>query len=234
MTMQHEHHDHRGEIEFTQEFWDDRYQSADRLWSGKPNAQLVAEASDLTPGSALDVGCGEGADAIWLAERGWQVTAVDVSAVALERAALHAATHGDEIAGRITLRREDMYSFDPGARSFDLVSAQFMYLPGPAFAVMLARLAAAVRPGGTLLVVGHHPDDMHARGAMVADMAWTADQLAGALSAAEWEIVTAAAIERQPTELQAAQLHAAQSQAAGPHDSPMTAKDTVLRARRRA
>jgi len=223
MTMQHDHHDHHGEIEFTREFWDDRYQSADRLWSGNPNAQLVAQASDLTPGLALDVGCGEGADAIWLAERGWQVNAVDVSAVALERAAQHAATHGDEVAGRITWRREDMYSFDPGARSFDLVSAQFMYLPSQAFAVMLARLAAAVRPGGTLLVVGHHPDDMHARGAMVADMAWTADQLAAALDAAEWEIVAAAAIERPPTELQAA----------GPDEPPMTAKDTVLKARRR-
>jgi 2-polyprenyl-3-methyl-5-hydroxy-6-metoxy-1,4-benzoquinol methylase len=224
MTTQHEHH---GEIEFTQEFWDDRYQSADRLWSGKPNAQLVAQASDLTAGAALDVGCGEGADAIWLAKRGWQVTAVDVSAVALERAARHAATHGEQIAGRISWRREDMYSFDPGARSFDLVSAQFMYLPRQAFAVMLTRLAAAVRPGGTLLVVGHHPDDMHARGAAVADMAWTAEQLAAALDASDWEIVMAAAIERQPTELQAAQL-----QAASPDHRPMTAKDTVLRARR--
>jgi SAM-dependent methyltransferase len=233
MTTQHGHHEHHGqydhgEVEFTQEFWDDRYQSADRLWSGNPNAQLVAQASDLAPGSALDVGCGEGADAIWLAGRGWHVTAVDVSAVALERAALHAAARGGEVADRISWRREDMYSFDPGARAFDLVSAQFMYLPGEAFAAMLARLAAAVRPAGTLLVVGHHPDDMHARGAQVADMAWTAEQLAATLDAAEGDVVTAASIEREPTELQAAQM-----QEAGADNGSLTAKDTVLRARRR-
>lgn len=109
--MKHEEHSHHGDhgdlstIQFTQEFWDDRYRSAGRLWSGQPNPQLVAQTAGLTPGDALDAGCGEGADAIWLARRGWNVTAVDVSAVALERAAASAGVEG--VPARIVWRRED-------------------------------------------------------------------------------------------------------------------------------
>jgi SAM-dependent methyltransferase len=157
-------HDHSPDvaIQFSQDFWDDRYRSAGRLWSGQPNPQLVAQAADLTPGAALDVGCGEGADAIWLASRGWTVTAVDISAVALERAAGHADERGDEIARRISWRQADLRSWDPGPERYDLVSAQFMYLPAAELESLHRRLAAAVRPGGTLLVVLHHPDSMHA------------------------------------------------------------------------
>jgi SAM-dependent methyltransferase len=157
-------HDHSPDftVQFSQEFWDDRYRSAHQLWSGQPNPQLVAQAAGLTPGHALDVGCGEGADAIWLARQGWTVTAVDISAVALERAAGHAATCGDDIAGRISWRQADLLSWDPGPRQYDLVSAQFMYLPAGDLESMHRRLAAAVRPGGTLLLVLHHPDSMHA------------------------------------------------------------------------
>jgi 2-polyprenyl-3-methyl-5-hydroxy-6-metoxy-1,4-benzoquinol methylase len=221
MTMQHDHHKHhgqQGEIEFTREFWDDRYQTADRLWSGQPNVQLVAQAADLRPGDALDVGCGEGADAIWLAGQGWRVTAVDVSAVALDRAARHAAAQGSQLAARITWQQEDLMSWDPGPAHFDLVSAQFMYLPHPAFEDMYARLAAAVRPRGTLLMVGHHPDDVRARGAAVADMAWSAEQLAEALDPS-FEVLVAAAISRPAPD-------------AHGDGQPSTVRDTVLRARR--
>src|SRR5690349_24226678 len=93
VTMAHQHghqaHGHHGQhapdeqIVYTQEFWDERYRSADRIWSGNPNPHLVTTVTGLPPGTALDVGCGEGADAVWLAEQGWQVTALDVSAVAL-------------------------------------------------------------------------------------------------------------------------------------------------------
>lgn len=149
-------------IQFSREYWDDRYRSADQLWSGQPNPQLVAQTADVTPGDALDVGCGEGADSIWLASRGWTVTAVDISSVALDRAAAHAAARGEKIARRISWRQGDLLSWDPGSQQFDLVSAQFMYLPEAGLRSLHRRLAAAVRPGGTLLIVLHHPDSMHA------------------------------------------------------------------------
>ena len=219
-------HDHRPDDavhstpQFTQEFWDDRYRSADRLWSGQPNAQLVAQAAGLPPDEALDAGSGEGADAIWLASRGWTVTAVDVSAVALERAAAHAAAQGDEIAGRISWRRQDLLSWVPGPRRFDLVSAQFMHLPSPELASLHRRLAAAVRPGGTLLIVTHHPDDRHANVGRPGhlDLLPTPAQLAARLDPGDWEILVAAAIGRPATDLDG---------------QPVTLTDTVLRASRR-
>ena len=94
--------DHDHEHMFTQEYWDERYGSAGAIWSGNPNPHLVAHVADLAPGSALDVGSGEGADAIWLATRGWQVMGIDLSTVALERAAQLASRAGQDIAERIT------------------------------------------------------------------------------------------------------------------------------------
>src|SRR2546421_8594531 len=133
MSHSHAHScSHDDPAHFTQEFWDDRYASAGesgRLWSGQPNAQLVAQTADLAPGEALEAGCGEGADAIWLARQGWTVTAVDVSAVALERAAGYAAAAGGEIARRITWQREDLLSLAPDPERVDLVSAPDMHAP---------------------------------------------------------------------------------------------------------
>jgi SAM-dependent methyltransferase len=215
--VSHDHHPDDA-VQFTQEFWDDRYRSAGRLWSGQPNPQLVAQAAGLAPGQALDAGCGEGADAIWLASRGWTVTAVDVSAVALERAAAHAAAQGDEIAGRIAWRREDLLTWDPGSRRFDLVSAQFMHLPDADS--RHARLAAAVRPGGTLLIVAHHPDDARVNVGRPGHVHRfpSAAQLAAALDPGDWEILVATAVGRSATDLDG---------------QPVTVQDTVLRARRR-
>jgi 2-polyprenyl-3-methyl-5-hydroxy-6-metoxy-1,4-benzoquinol methylase len=225
--MSHGHdHPHGGTAEFdpddrtnfTQEFWDERYGSADRLWSGQPNPQLVAQATDLAPGEALDAGCGEGADAIWLASRGWTVTAVDVSAVALDRAAAHAAAEG--VAGRIGWQREDLLTWDPGPERFDLVTAQFMHLPSSELDSLHGRLAAAVRPGGTLLIVAHHPDDLHVNVGRTGRLALfpSAEQLAAMLDPGAWQILVASAIARPATDLDG---------------QPVTVKDTVLRAARR-
>jgi SAM-dependent methyltransferase len=136
-----------------EEFWDARYGESDRIWSGNPNEALVREAGDLPPGRALDLGCGEGADAVWLARRGWRVTATDISGVALERAAGHAAEAG--VADRVDFRRHDLGESFP-AGEFDLVSACFLHAYGDFPRARILRAAAgAVAPGGVLLVVGH-------------------------------------------------------------------------------
>jgi SAM-dependent methyltransferase len=135
--------------------WDAMYAERDTVWSGEPNAQLVAEVTSLTPGTALDVGCGEGADAVWLARHGWDVTAVDISEVALERARAHAASAGVEI----SFEHADLVAAPPATGSYDLVSAQFFHLPDPPRAQAYRGLGAAVSPGGHLLVVGHYPSE---------------------------------------------------------------------------
>jgi SAM-dependent methyltransferase len=184
---------------WTQGFWDERYGSAATIWSGNPNLHLVAQVADLRPGTALDVGSGEGADAIWLAEQGWQVTGMDVSMVALERAAQLAAAAGQDVADRITWQHADILTWDPAPRQFDLVSAQFMHLPRSAREAVYRRLAAAVRPEGSLLIVGHHPSDLETttRGHKVADLFFTAEQVAAGLDPGDWQVVVAASPERQ-------------------------------------
>lgn len=205
---------------FTQEFWDARYRTAERIWSGNPNRQLVEQASSLPTGVALDIGCGEGADAIWLASRGWQVTAIDVSGVALARAAAWAADAGPQIAARITWERADLGEWTPAADQFDLVSEQFLHIPRAARTSLHGRLAGAVRTRGTLLIVGHHPSDL--RTSMqrpdIPDLFSTAEELAADLNAAEWEIVLATASARQEH---------------NPEGRSVTIQDAVLNARRR-
>jgi SAM-dependent methyltransferase len=136
-----------------QQYWDDLYGSREQLFSGNPNGVLVTEIEGLKPGQALDVGCGEGADARWLAERGWMVTAVDISQTAINRAA------ASETNGRIAWTRADLALTPPPARAFDLVSLQYFPLTKDN-SQQLHNILAAVAPGGTLLVVGHSPDDL--------------------------------------------------------------------------
>ena len=137
----------------TETFWEDRYRASDRIWSGRPNAVLTEVVGDLPPGTALDLGCGEGGDAVWLAGLGWHVTAVDVSPTALSRVVAAAAERG--LADRVAVEQHDLtLTFPEG--SFDLVSAQFLQSPldlpaGP----LLRRAAARVAVGGRLVVVHH-------------------------------------------------------------------------------
>ncbi|MFJ4876450.1 SAM-dependent methyltransferase [Streptomyces sp. NPDC088745] len=135
------------------EFWDGRYAESDRVWSGEANVVLVREVAGLTPGRALDLGCGEGADAVWLARRGWRVTATDISRVALDRAARHAAEAG--VADRVDWQRHELGKTFPEGE-FDLVSSQFLHSPTELpREEILRRAARAVAPGGRLLVEGH-------------------------------------------------------------------------------
>ncbi len=144
----------QSDIDAARQEWDDRYRGEDQLWSGHVNGSLEAEVAGLDPGRALDVGCGEGADAIWLAEQGWAVTAVDLSDVAVDR-------------GRAEATRRELAitwvagEFPAGVAGsvFDLVSLHY-----PAFTIETLSdigdgLQRAVAPGGVLLVVGHAPPD---------------------------------------------------------------------------
>lgn len=137
----------------TVEFWERHYGAENRVWSGRVNARLAEFAASPAPGRALDLGCGEGADAIWLARRGWRVVGVDVSVTALRRAAADAAAAG--VDDRIALERHDLSESFPGGE-FDLVSAQFFHCP---YAwdryQVLRRAAESVAPGGHLLIVDH-------------------------------------------------------------------------------
>lgn len=180
---------------FSEGFWDERYGADDRVWSGNPNPQLVGRVAGMAPGRALDVGSGEGADAIWLAEQGWSVTGLDVSQVALGKAAAHALDRG--VADRISWRRADLTAWpgDPGA--YDLVSAQFMYLDQPALTDLYRRLAAAVASGGTLLLVGHHPIDPRHGSHDFPDVRWTPEDAASWLDPADWTSIDLATIRRE-------------------------------------
>ncbi|MHB1582833.1 MAG: class I SAM-dependent methyltransferase [Acidimicrobiales bacterium] len=138
--------------------WDARYGERDgAMWSGRPNGRLVAEVAGLDPGTALDVGCGEGADAVWLARGGWTVTAVDISEVALSRARAAAARAGVDVEW---LRADALQASLP-AGSFDLVSLQYPALPKAGGEHAVRALLEAVRTGGVVLAVYHDLDDTH-------------------------------------------------------------------------
>ena len=212
---------HRMRTMFEQDAWEERYRAKPAIWSGRPNPQLMAEAAQLIPGRALDVGSGEGADAIWLAQQGWQVTAVDISTTALARAATHAADAGARVAGRITWTHADLRLQPPAEGAYDLVSSQFMHLPEDARRDLFARLAAAVAPGGTLLIVGHHPSDLQttAHRMHFPDMMFTGEQIAASLDPTTWQVLAA---EARP------------GATVDPEGRDITIHDAVLVARRRA
>ncbi len=206
--------DHRGDPA-VQERWERRYAEREQLWSGQPNGALVAEAAGLEPGRALDVGCGEGADAIWLAGRGWEVTALDVSALALHRAAGHAQAAG----ARIDWQHAGLVEAQLQPGRFDLVCALYPALLRTPDAVAEQALLSAVAPGGVLLLVHHAnmaSEHSHDTEFDPADYVWP--EMVAARLDDGW---TTQAYERRPRVTPAS--------GAGAHH----AEDLVLRARRR-
>ncbi|PQM48086.1 Sarcosine/dimethylglycine N-methyltransferase [Mycobacterium talmoniae] len=140
-------------LQDAREFWEQFYAENERVWSGRANARLVEVASALSLGRALDLGCGEGGDAVWLAEQGWRVLAVDVSTRALDRA--RAVATERNVVARIDFACHDLSDSFPDGR-FDLVSAQFLHSTARLDrATVLRRAADAVAVGGTLLIVDH-------------------------------------------------------------------------------
>jgi SAM-dependent methyltransferase len=202
-------------------FWEERYAGDTGIWSGRPNRALVDEVADLPPGRALDLGCGEGADAVWLAGRGWSVTGLDLSPTALRRAEAAAATAG--LADRCRWQVADLADPHtwPDEPAYDLVTACFLQSPLDfPRAEVLRRAADRVAPGGRLLVVAHaapppwadippeRHDEFQPASRDVADLA-----LDG-----RWEVETAEDREREAT---------------GPDGDPGVLLDSVVLVRRR-
>ena len=133
------------------EDWDRRYAQVANLWSAKPNRFLVAEVAGLEPGSALDLACGEGQNAIWLAQLGWTVRGVDYSGVAIEKARARASRDGVDV----DFVQADLVTYKPEAAAFDLVLVLYLHIPEGERHAIHARAARAVAPGGTFLLVGH-------------------------------------------------------------------------------
>ncbi len=131
--------------------WDDRYRQKPWMWSAEPNRFLVEEVGHLAPGRALDLACGEGRNAVWLARQGWQVVAVDFSEVAIERGRELAARHDVEV----TFLLADVADYRPDPAAFDLVVILYLQLPRDSLHSIHRAAAAALAPGGRLLVVGH-------------------------------------------------------------------------------
>jgi SAM-dependent methyltransferase len=141
-----------GRVSGAEREWDGRYDGDAHVWSGNPNGTLVAEVQGRTPGRALDIGAGEGGDAIWLAEQGWRVTAADVSGNALARIRAAAAQRGVEVR---TLHRDANAPAGYDGETYDLVSLQYGSFQRTPEQCGLRNLLGAVAVGGTLLVVGH-------------------------------------------------------------------------------
>ena len=183
---------------FDKDYWEQHWEQAHRngpgsMGGGVANPYLARETSCLAPGMALDAGCGGGAEAIWLASRGWQVTAADISTSALARAAENAVTSG--VSDRIAWVEADLSVWEPGAQ-FDLVTTHYAH-PAISQLAFYERIARWVAPGGTLLIVGHlhtsEPTDHdHGHGDQPpAEATATVASITNALDDTVWEIVTA-------------------------------------------
>lgn len=197
------------------EFWDRKYLQHPSPAAGEsgPNPVLAHEIADQPPGTALDLGCGEGADALWLAQRGWNVTAVDISTVALERG------RAADAARQVDWVQADMLVWQPPADAYDLISLHYVHIPPVERAALFGRLAAATRREGTLLVVAHHPSDHETTVGRPAipDLYFTADDVAAALVPGRWELLFSGTRPRRVTDRQGRAL---------------TIQDAVLKARR--
>ena len=183
--------------EYDRTFWEERWpqplrEHGDRIAQRPPNGHLTAEVDDLSPGRALDAGCGHGSDALWLAAHGWQVTAVDFAATALAYARSTAEAMGPDVAGRVDWVEADLATWTPPRDEYDLVVCLYVHVAG-SVEEMVQRMATAIARGGTLFLVGHRPIDP-ATGAATAAAGQVQVSVEAALAALEpgrWELVVA-------------------------------------------
>ncbi|MCZ2850853.1 class I SAM-dependent methyltransferase [Modestobacter sp. VKM Ac-2978] len=215
---------HGGDHAFDKAYWEQHWQgrtgAPGAVDSNPPHPYLAAELGGLRPGTALDAGCGTGAEALWLAEHGWEVTAADISAEALAQAAARAASSGS--ADHVQWVEADLSSWDPGVR-FDLVTTSYAHPAMPQL-TFYDRLATWVAPGGTLLVIGHlhtgeHGHD-HSHGDQPpAEATTTARAVTARLAEPEWDVQTADEVHRTVL---------------APHGGTVALQDFVVRATRRS
>lgn len=135
----------------TAQQWDERYSHKDLVWTAQPNRFLVSEVADMTPGRALDIACGEGRNAVWLAAQGWDVTGVDFSPVGIDKASQLANANQVDVDWVVA----DIVEWEPPAGGYDLVIIFYLHLPSADLRTVLGHAVAALAAGGTLLVVGH-------------------------------------------------------------------------------
>jgi SAM-dependent methyltransferase len=203
----------------TKEHWEQHYGERDRVWSGRVNVQFADVVGDLPPGRALDLGCGEGGDAVWLAERGWDVVAVDISDTALGRAAEAAKSRG--VAERIEFIQRDLSDEFPDG-TYDLISAQFLHsMVRLDRTSILANAAAALRDGGLLVIVDH---------GSAPPWASKLDHVHEFPSADE----VVARMNLNPDEFERVRVDEVERQAVGPEGQQIPWKDNVIVMRRRA
>lgn len=203
--------------EFDREFWEGHYREQGGGHGNSPNPSLVDEIGDLAPGRALDAGSGHGADALWLASQGWHVTAVDISPTALAGAQHRATSQGTDIDGRIDWVEADLASWSPPEGSFELVTSHYVHVPAAGWPAFVRRLASAVAPGGSLLIVGHDVSGFGAHGS-AAEAYVTVEEIAALLDPADWDVEVAETRTRTVS---------------GAHSHEATLRDAILRARKR-
>jgi SAM-dependent methyltransferase len=143
---------------FAREDWNARYAQKELVWSAEANRLFAAEVDALAPGRALDLACGEGRNAVWLAEQGWRVTGVDFADVALAKAAELAAVRGVEVDWVVA----DVLDYHPEPRAFDLVALLYLQLPRDELLQTVRSAVDAVAPGGTIVVLAHDSTNLTA------------------------------------------------------------------------
>ena len=186
--------------------WDERYESKEMLWSRTPNTFVESRLLDTTPGTGVDVACGEGRNAIWLADQGWEMTAVDFSAVAIER--------GRSLSDKVDFVQFDVFTWEP-RRLFDLVLIAYLQVEADPLSELVRKTGGWLEPGGELFMVGHDISNLDegVGGPQVPERLWDLDLML------EWlegvRVVEAGVVER-PVEVDGEILYA---------------KDTLVRAR---
>jgi SAM-dependent methyltransferase len=170
------------------EDWDRRYAAVENLWATRPNRFLVAEVAEIPPGRALDLACGEGQNAIWLASLGWDVTGVDYSEVAIAKA--NARAERDGVA--VEFNSADLVEYEPERGAYDLVLVLYLHIPSIERGAVHAKASAALAPGGTFLLLGHDRANLTdgVGGPSDPDLLYTADEIAAELPGLEIEKAT--------------------------------------------